>query len=183
MPYNLPNVRDHIRAVAESVGRMFGITTIGGWRPKDPYPDHPGGYALDFMTVNGQALAQYLVDNAAAMNTHYVIWNRKIWNADRGDKPGTPWSQWRAYTGSNPHIDHVHYTGWPTPRTNGWTNLSNTVGGAVQTAVGKTFDVDKLMGRVEGTSTTLLAGLLGVSLIGAGIFLAVRPKLMKSGGK
>lgn len=34
-------------------------------------------------------------------STNYVIWNRKIWSRSRGFKVA-------AYTGSNPHTDHIH---------------------------------------------------------------------------
>lgn len=38
----------------------------------------------------------------------YIIWNRQIWRAYR------PNDGWQPYTGSNPHIDHVHFSfGWP----------------------------------------------------------------------
>lgn len=38
---------------------------------------------------------------ARRMGIMYVIWNHQIWS------PG-PDSTWRAYTGTNPHTDHVH---------------------------------------------------------------------------
>jgi hypothetical protein len=33
--------------------------------------------------------------------TNYVVWNRQIWSRSRDFRP-------RAYTGSNPHTDHIH---------------------------------------------------------------------------
>lgn len=38
----------------------------------------------------------------------YLIWNRRIW---------TQWSGWRAYGGSSPHTNHVHFSfSWPGAR-------------------------------------------------------------------
>ncbi|TNF24885.1 MAG: S-layer homology domain-containing protein [Deltaproteobacteria bacterium] len=34
----------------------------------------------------------------------YMIWNKKIWKAYK------PWAGWAAYTGSNLHTDHVHFS-------------------------------------------------------------------------
>lgn len=122
MAYNLGPVKPHVRAAAESVGPRFGISTIYGWRASDPYPDHPSGLALDFMTssmATGTALAQFLIDNAAALGIDYIIWNRRSWNSRR--------KTWATYTGSNPHTDHVHATFFATPGT-GIQNLG--LGGA-----------------------------------------------------
>ncbi len=112
MAYNLPNVKPHVVAIANAVGPRFGITTIYGYRANDPYPDHPAGLALDFMTssmATGTALAQYLIDNASAFGVDYIIWNRRSWNSKR--------RTWVTYTGSNPHTDHVHMTALATPGT------------------------------------------------------------------
>lgn len=103
MAYNLGKVAPHVAAAANEVGPRFGIKTIGGWRAGPPVKygayDHPLGLALDFMTNNGQALADYLVANADRLGVNFVIWNHKTWNRAKG---------WHAYTGDNPHTDHVH---------------------------------------------------------------------------
>jgi hypothetical protein len=39
---------------------------------------------------------------ARRMGIMYVIWNNQIWSAYRAD------AGWQAYTGANPHTDHVH---------------------------------------------------------------------------
>lgn len=46
-----------------------------------------------------QAVANFLVHEAGRLNVENVIYNRRIWNAGQG---------WHAYTGENPHTDHVH---------------------------------------------------------------------------
>jgi len=40
--------------------------------------------------------------NARRLGVMYVIWNGQIWSNSSAS------AQWRAYTGSNPHTDHVH---------------------------------------------------------------------------
>ena len=47
---------------------------------------------------------QYGNRNAMArrLGIMYAIWNRKIWRAYR------PTAGWLAYTGTNPHTDHIH---------------------------------------------------------------------------
>lgn len=105
--YRLGPVRPHVARVADLIGGHFGLKTIGGWRSSDPFPDHPAGLALDFMIddmPNGQAIgeeiAKILIQYAANFRVKYIIWNRRSWNPQRGT--------WVAYTGSNPHTDHVH---------------------------------------------------------------------------
>jgi hypothetical protein len=101
--YALPNVDARVRAIANQVGNMFGVTNIGGYRPVDPYPDHPSGFALDYMVygdkAKGDAIAQYHIDNAGQLGVDYLIWYRRDWSPSAG---------WTGYSGSNPHTDHVH---------------------------------------------------------------------------
>lgn len=96
-------VKAHVRAAANDIAPRFGITTIHGFGTGSvPNSDHPKGLALDFMTKsksNGDALAAYVVANASRLSVSYLIWWRRIWDPSRG---------WHAYTGFNPHTDHVH---------------------------------------------------------------------------
>lgn len=98
-------VKPHVKSAAESLASKFSIKTVYGWRPVDPFPDHPSGLAVDFMTsskANGDALAAYAVQNAGALGIRYIIWYRQVWNAKQG---------WHPYKSSpNPHTDHVHIT-------------------------------------------------------------------------
>lgn len=107
--YQLGPVRADVAAVAAEVGPKFGIKTIGGWRRTDQFPDHPQGRALDFMVNNaggkttGDAVAGYLIANAARFRMDYIIWDHRSWNPRRGT--------WAAYTSTNnPHTDHVHFS-------------------------------------------------------------------------
>jgi len=113
--YSLPNVKPHVVAAANEIGTRFNIKTIGGWRARDPYPDHPAGLALDFMIDNlsqnadynrsvGDAIAAYVIANATRLSVKYMIWNRNTWNSTR--------RTWVVYEHNdvNPHTDHVHVT-------------------------------------------------------------------------
>jgi hypothetical protein len=109
--YNLgAKTKSHVRAVANRLGPMFGIKTVGGWRAVGSVPNsaHPKGLALDFMIDNipngksiGQKLADYAVANASTLGIIEVIWNRRIWTASKG---------WHDYNGPSAHTDHVHLT-------------------------------------------------------------------------
>lgn len=121
MAYNLPRVLPHVKAIADSVGPRFGITTIYGWRPVDPYIGHPQGRALDFMSNSAAtraALANYLKDNTGA---DQVIYDRLIWTIEKASQG------WRPYDGI-PHNDHVHGR-WPASGTA--TNLGFNPLGAI----------------------------------------------------
>lgn len=103
--YKLGAVKPYVEAAAYEIGPKFNIQTIYGWAPGQY--EHPKGRALDFMIntpglgkSTGDAVAAYVLANAARLNVMYVIWNRRSWNPKRGT--------WVAYTGSNPHTDHVH---------------------------------------------------------------------------
>lgn len=79
-------------------------------RKSDHNPDYdaPGARrgvvrALD-VDKDGITVSQLL---AAVVRDHrvaYVIWNRRIASATQD---GTPWN-WEPYSGSNPHISHIH---------------------------------------------------------------------------
>ncbi len=102
-------VLTHVATLANEIGGMFKLKTIGGWRATDPFPDHPSGRAVDLMINNipngkatGQAIADYLVANDKKYRVDYIIWNERSWNSRR--------RTWQIYGGTNPHTDHVHVT-------------------------------------------------------------------------
>jgi putative cell wall-binding protein len=62
--------------------------------------------------------------NARRLGVMYVIWDRRIWRAYRAA------DGWTAYTGSNPHTDHVHVSLTPDGadrRTTWWTRAGDAV--------------------------------------------------------
>jgi hypothetical protein len=173
---------DNVEATVRSLADRFGFTDVGGVRPKDQFPDHPGGYAADFMIhgdkAKGDALVAFSVANAKAIGLDYMIWYGRVWDIDK-DPIGLPHSQWRRYTGtSNPHTDHVHQT-----YKRGVTPMLDGISSGVQNVAGKLFDVDAFMHQVHGTSVTLLAAGLGVVLLGIGVALSVRSTLANQAKK
>lgn len=118
-----PKVQPHVRAVAAEIRDRFGMTNIGGWGLRDNVSDHPRGLALDVMTFKGQAVADWAVANAGALNVTYVIWNRKIWSVARSSEG------WRNYVGPSPHIDHVHISFSATPNASGGGGLKDKLTG------------------------------------------------------
>jgi len=106
-PYNLGPVKPWVSNAGEALGTMFGIKTEYGWRQSDPFPDHPSGHAIDFMTPNmatGDSLKNYAVANHANLGIKYIIWNRTYYS-DTNGWAGSPYT-----ATSNPHTDHVHIT-------------------------------------------------------------------------
>lgn len=143
MAYNLGPVKAHVRAIAESVGPRFGIVVIYGFRPVDPFPDHPSGRALDWMTssqATRHALAEYLRTNAVALDVDYIIRDRQVWSYRRAAEG------WRPYSGSNPHTDHVHSTHWATSGGSDITQLG--LGGTTQLGVGQYVETLGKLGKV-----------------------------------
>ncbi len=77
---------------------------------------HGEGRAADLGVPVGagwaQTLADALVANSGELGVQLVIYRRKVWS---GRYPN---SGWRAYTGSNPHNDHLHVElSWQAART------------------------------------------------------------------
>ncbi|ATW58629.1 tapemeasure protein [Corynebacterium phage PotatoChip] len=91
------------------------VQTIGGYRPYDPYPDHPSGRALDVMVGSqalGDAIKDYLFANNSVFQMQYALWKQAQWNTADGAIPmadrGSP---------TQNHYDHVHayFTDSPYP--------------------------------------------------------------------
>lgn len=109
-------VRAHVAPVALEIADLWVLRFIWG-APGRGTGDHARGVALDFMTYAsgtvskptdlrswvGNQIAAYLLAHRVRLNVSYVIWNRRIASA----LSNPPWT-WRAYSGSNPHTDHVH---------------------------------------------------------------------------
>ena len=114
--YTYGDVQPQTAAVADRVGPMFGIKTIGGYRPgPDRYDPngHPAGLALDMMIddipdgkATGDRLAKYLQDNAEALGVDYIIWYQRVWVSSRAEQ-GWRLMEDRGSITQN-HMDHVH---------------------------------------------------------------------------
>lgn len=68
---------------------------------------HGEGRACDFGinphgAAYGDEIAELLRANSAELGVQCVIWRRRIWSGAYAD------AGWRAYSGTNPHLDHIH---------------------------------------------------------------------------
>lgn len=114
---------DTIRLARSVALRFPQIKTIGGWRPSDPYPDHPSGRAADIMIPNwdtdegkqlGDDILAYLWGNREYFQVEYFIWRQKYIPAqgegNMMEDRGSP---------TQNHYDHIHVTtighGFPSP--------------------------------------------------------------------
>lgn len=93
------------------ISDRFGISNIGGWRPQDKYGEHSTGRALDVMTsdkAKGDAVKDFAVDNASAIDLKWAIWQQKLWypggSSQKMDDRGSP---------TQNHMDHVHIFSGP----------------------------------------------------------------------
>ncbi|SLE22638.1 phage tail protein [Mycobacteroides abscessus] len=93
------------------ISDRFGISNIGGWRPQDKYGEHSTGRALDVMTsdkAKGDAVKDFAVDNASAIDLKWAIWQQKLWypggRSEKMDDRGSP---------TQNHMDHVHIFSGP----------------------------------------------------------------------
>lgn len=91
------------------------VRDVGGWRPGDPYPDHPSGRAVDIMMPNGgggsdvalgNQVAAYFQKHADEYGIYYMIWRQRMW---KSSSPVGAWSGMsdRGSPTAN-HMDHVH---------------------------------------------------------------------------
>jgi hypothetical protein len=119
--------------------------------------EHKEGRAWDWgVNVNGQEpMADDLIKWLHATDRHgnphalarrfgimYMIWNRRIWMANRAD------AGWQPYRGSNPHTDHIHFSfSWAGARkeTSWWTSPPQSV---ARVSVGVPSVVDTGSGMV-----------------------------------
>ncbi|MGL5828376.1 MAG: M23 family metallopeptidase, partial [Angustibacter sp.] len=116
-PYSIGPVQPQTALIANSLGPMFKIKSIGGYRDpqdeKDAPNGHPAGLALDFMINDipdgkktGDRLAKYLQSKAKEIGVDYIIWKQRIWSADRADEGWRKMADRGSVTEN--HLDHVH---------------------------------------------------------------------------
>ncbi|MFF8224208.1 hypothetical protein ACF06R_25845, partial [Streptomyces rimosus] len=114
--------------------------------------EHKEGRAWDWgVEVNGQSEpADDLINWLHATDRHgnrhallrrfgimYMIWNRRIWMANRPD------AGWQPYRGSNPHTNHIHFSfSWPGARkeTTWWTDAAPRTNPRVSVGVPSVVD-------------------------------------------
>lgn len=110
--YDLGPVLPATQYLADYLGTMFHIDDVYGWRPHDAFPDHPNGWAADFMVyqdrATGDALAAYAQAHASELQIKYIIWYQRIWSVERADEGWRPMADRGGDTAN--HKDHVHIT-------------------------------------------------------------------------
>lgn len=87
--------------IADQTG--FDGTILGrGGRAGNASSDHPGGYAVDFVTDDGDELADWVLEHRDALGVTYVIWRQRY-------NDGSGWDEMddRGSRTAN-HFDHVH---------------------------------------------------------------------------
>lgn len=91
-----------VRTVGNALECVFPGHDVLGVGSRGNASDHPDGYALDFMTTRGDAIAECVVDHADALGVSYVIWDQRI-------NSGSGWSTMEDRGGATAnHEDHVH---------------------------------------------------------------------------
>jgi len=121
-----PTVKPGTNAFAKFVlqhlgGRDSGITRDCGigTKPNEHHEGRAWDWGVSAASPDDAARVEELLrwlfatdayGNAISMGRRvglmYVIWNERIWSSRYMD--------WRPYTGSNPHTDHVHFSlSWP----------------------------------------------------------------------
>ncbi|GAA4781525.1 hypothetical protein GCM10023200_13570 [Actinomycetospora chlora] len=95
-------VADSVQAVGNAMECVFPGHDVLGVGSRGNASDHPDGYALDFMTTDGDAIADCVISNRGDLGVSYVIWNQRI-------NTGSGWERMedRGGTTAN-HKDHVH---------------------------------------------------------------------------
>jgi hypothetical protein len=101
-------------------------------RASDHNPDNSGRvHAID-VTVAGIDKARLIARAIADPRTAYVISDRRIWE-NPAAYPGRGY--WRAYTGTNPHVAHVHISSrrgsWADSTASWGVSTAATVGGPI----------------------------------------------------
>ncbi|MEZ4389790.1 MAG: SH3 domain-containing protein [Polyangiales bacterium] len=102
----------YIRANFRNVSRYEGYNCRPNTASTSQLSVHGTGRAIDvFIPLSGSsadntygdAVANWLVQNAQAIGVQYLVWDRSSWSASR-----PAGSKLRAYTGPHPHNDHIH---------------------------------------------------------------------------
>lgn len=117
------HLKANVRAARDFIFANWpDVTTIGGWRPSDPYPDHPSGHALDVMMTNngtaatgdrkslGNSVAMWFMANPGVFGLQYVIWYARKANVDVEAGAWRPYTSAADQSPNQLHMNHVHLT-------------------------------------------------------------------------
>jgi hypothetical protein len=95
-------VADSVQEVGNAMECVFPGHDVLGVGSRGGQSDHPDGYALDFMTTSGDAIADCVIENKSALGVDYVIWDQRI-------NTGSGWKGMEDRGGATAnHEDHVH---------------------------------------------------------------------------
>ncbi|CAA9250604.1 MAG: hypothetical protein AVDCRST_MAG54-1961, partial [uncultured Actinomycetospora sp.] len=95
-------VADSVQEVGNAMECVFPGHDVLGVGSRGGQSDHPSGYALDFMTTSGDAIADCVIENKNALGVEYVIWDQRI-------NTGSGWEGMEDRGGATAnHEDHVH---------------------------------------------------------------------------
>ncbi|WP_433798530.1 hypothetical protein [Actinomycetospora sp. CA-084318] len=95
-------VADSVQTVGNALECVFPGHDVLGVGSRGNASDHPGGYALDFMTTDGDAIAECVMSNKDALGVSYAIWDQRI-------NTGSGWKGMEDRGGATAnHEDHVH---------------------------------------------------------------------------
>ncbi|MBX3182571.1 MAG: hypothetical protein KIT72_19755 [Polyangiaceae bacterium] len=107
-------LREYLYAHFPQIGSIGGYSCRQNTANPSQTSVHGTGRALDIMIPvvgspndadndAGDPIGNWLIENAEAIGIQFIIWDRWTWNASRAAGAKS-----RAYTGPNPHIDHLH---------------------------------------------------------------------------
>ena len=103
---------EHLRARFRGVSRYEGYACRQNTASAGQLSVHGTGRAIDvFIPLSrgsadntyGDAIANWLIENAQSIGVQYIVWDRSSWSASRPRG-----AKLRGYTGPHPHHDHLH---------------------------------------------------------------------------
>jgi hypothetical protein len=94
----------HVRPVVAEIVSTFGVSTVLTRPGHSPTQQLAADFMVYSDSAKGNAVAQYVIDNAARLNVDYVIWQQRIYMIG-----GSGWQAMedRGSPTAN-HMDHVH---------------------------------------------------------------------------
>ena len=107
LPTNTQGVNPYVLQTDKDIRNKYGLTNMGIWGDKSHQQrksDHNTGDAEDFGVTDpqqAQSAVQQLQKEAQQRGIKYIIYDKKIWNPSVSN-------EWRPYSGTSPHTDHIH---------------------------------------------------------------------------